>query len=307
MVAACSIRRAEAGKTPTPPGVRPPKVRSTIPLLATAVLCACSSGPRPPPPAAASEPPPPAGDPIARLTGDASFFFLSDHATGAEYTELRPDSTYRTISREHMFVGETDAGRWRQTNRGELLLCSEHQYRYISAPPLWVVVGRPDRYAALPELRTRIRTNLAHHSGSSFLTKSLEEMGIESEDFGSADTSRDALVSLAAAIDAYLASGDENLFRTWPRGYGARVYLNPSWTIPSDPADPKLLRAIHDDLDRGSAGLAVLRIDESTFSSSTASAQPFVFYPEMNDCVGKAVKPRDLKGLRVEPRCRSFG
>jgi hypothetical protein len=275
-------------------------------MLALGAFCACSTASRPSPHAPTPDLVPPPGDPVARLSGGAPPFFLSDHLTGAEYTEIRPDGTYRTLSREHMFVGETDAGRWRQTGSGELLLCSAYQYRYVSAPPLWIVVGSVERYAGLAGMRDTIRTNLAQNAGPSFLTKSLEAMSIESDDFGNPETPREALASLAREIDAYLASGDENLFHTWPRTYAGHVYLDPAWTIPSGARDAEGVHGLHDDLDHGRPSLAVVAIDEATFAASTSSPQPFMFHKELNGCVGAAVEPRDLKGTRIDARCRDF-
>ncbi len=268
-------------------------MKRCVPLL---LLSACGGAPSH---AATAEP----GDPIAQLPSGQALFFESNHGTGATFTEFRPDGTYRTVSREHMFVGESDAGRWRQRATGELLLCSEYEYRYISAPPLWIVVGSPERYASLRTMREALHQKLATRDAT-FVTKDLEAIGVESDDFGAARTPRAAVVRIAEEMDRYTASGDENLFRTWPRTYAGKLYIDHDWTIPRAVMDAEWSYEAHRDFDSQKAGLGLLNIDKATFDASTVHRERFVFFPEMNGCMaamngcaaGVRSSSRDAKG-----------
>jgi hypothetical protein len=256
-------------------------------------------------------------DAVVRLPAGRSLYFWENHGTGSEYTELRPDGTYRTISREHVGVGESDAGRWRQAADGELLLCSSHEFRYVEAPPLWIVVVGRSMRDRLPALRDAIRGHLAAHADAGFADEDIEHLlpddgqrapSINGEAYGRL-VGRGDLEALARAVDAYLTSGDENLFRTVPRTYRDAIYLDGSWEVPRDKPTADTLRSVHAEIEARQPLLTLPAIDEATFRDAVRTPQPFAFYPAMNDCPGREPRDdvRDAKAERVEARCRSFG
>ncbi len=258
----------------------------------------------------------PGDDPVYTLGRAQSSYFEENHGVGSQLTELRPDGTYRTIAREHMGVAEDDAGRWRQASNGALLFCSEYQFRFVQAGPLWVVVANQSIHDQLPALRDAIRARLAAHADAGFAPNDLEwPFGGEDYSRPSIDVevydrnvTRAELEALARAIDAYMASGDENFFWTTPRIHRGIVYLDASWQIPSRTHDAEYLYEVHRDIEHHVGGLALLAIDEARFRESIRSPQPFVFHTEMNDCVGRALRDAPLESdrPRVEPRCKSF-
>jgi hypothetical protein len=283
-------------------------------LVLLAAVVGCGSSAEAVTPVAPS--PPANVDAVARLPAGHPLYFWENHGTGSQYTELRPDGTYRTISREHMGVGESDAGRWRQAADGELLLCSSHEFRHVEATPLWiVVVGRAMR-DQLPALRDAIRGHLATHADAGFADEDIEHLlpddrqrapSINSEAYGR-PVRRGELEALARAIDAYLTGGDENLFRTTPRTYRDVLYLDGSWEVPHDTPTADTLRSVHGEIEARQPLLTLPAIDEATFRDAVRTPQPFVFYPAMNDCPGREPREdvRDAKPERVEARCRSF-
>jgi hypothetical protein len=58
--------------------------------------------------------------------GKDAFFVLNGH-TFMRLLRVRADGTFAVYSREHMYVGISDEGRWRQLDDGTLLLCSHYE------------------------------------------------------------------------------------------------------------------------------------------------------------------------------------
>jgi hypothetical protein len=102
-------------------------------------------------------------DPLVRLSAGEPHYFEEESSEDATFVELRSDGTYRTIDRVHLGVSEDDAGRWRQTATGTLLLCSSHRFGVIESGGLWVSVVDREIYDQLPDLRDVIRRLLATH------------------------------------------------------------------------------------------------------------------------------------------------
>lgn len=63
-----------------------------------------------------------------RLDASREWLFALNGYTFTRLLRLKPDGTFEEYAREHMFVGVVDAGRWRQSDAGDLLLCSHHRY-----------------------------------------------------------------------------------------------------------------------------------------------------------------------------------
>jgi hypothetical protein len=265
-------------------------------LLALTLLAACSSGAVHP---TTNTP----IDPTAyRLATTQPWYFASEWDVGAKFLELRTDGTYRTIDREHMGVGEDDAGRWRQTASGELLLCSSHVFANIDSGRLWIVVANAKQYGELPALAGTLRQLLATGRPSFRYKEDVEwplSAGVEDyqhpsindEDFGK-DIERADLEALVRAIDAYRANGDQNLMRTTARSEGAAIYLDGSWELPH--------RA-------GEARERVRAVDQASFHAATHQTQPFIIHTEMNDCLHRELETiPDWKKDRLVAGCRSF-
>jgi hypothetical protein len=293
------------------------------------VACASPVPPRPlpraelphaelPPPLPALDPlPVGVSDPAYRLPRERAFYFAQEGDVGARFIELRANGTYRTVDREHLGVGEDDAGRWRQAESGELHLCSEYRYGNIEAGPLWIVVATTKQYKELPEVARTLRS-LTAKGAATFSSKDIEwplshgeqdyqHPSINNDAYGR-DITRAEIDALARVIDAYMVGGNENLMRTVPRAHGEVVYLDGSWELPHTVHDEGELALIHRRLDAKEHTLwALPSIDEPAFRTATHRTQSFIIHTEMNGCVQHEVAELpDWKKEHLTPRCRLF-
>ncbi|HEY1955132.1 MAG TPA: hypothetical protein VGH28_05955 [Polyangiaceae bacterium] len=250
-------------------------------------------------------------DAVAPLAADRAHYFWENHDyESGRFTELRAGGSYRTVSREHARVAESDAGRWRQGSNGDLLLCSSYRFRFVEAGPLWIIVDTEGVHDRLPELGGAIRAFLRAHAEPSFDSEEVERIegagtSVESTAYGRRVT-REELASLAGAIDAYLARGDENLFSTTPRRHRGTLYLAGAWDVPAPPRDAKSVSALELGIEHDDTTLAVPAIDETLFRESIARPQPFPAPFSLNVLPPAPVKMVDMKPERVTPRCASF-
>jgi hypothetical protein len=293
--------------------------------VAALIIAACASPSAPPAaPAVRALPtieplPVGASDPVYRLPPGQTFYFAYQFDVGAQFIELRSNGTYRTVDREHMGVGEDDAGRWRQAESGELYLCSEYTFANVYAGPLWMGVAGQDHFRDLPEVARMLRARLAAQPDATIPLKSIEWLlthGAEDyhhphifSDVYSRDLTRVEVEAFAHAIDAYVTNGNENLMRTVPRVYREVVYLDGWWRVPPSAHGKDELDGVHSRLDTNAANKlwALPAIDENAFRIGTHMTQPFVVHTEANACIQHAVAdiPDDKKD-RLIPHCRSF-
>jgi len=253
----------------------------------------------------------PAQDPVGPkphvLAADEAAYFMGDNYTSASFLELRSDGTFRSIDREHMFIGEGDAGRWAQTDNGTLFLCSEHRFQ-----PLWSgdahVFVDAESFPALPALREDVATLLATHDAGSFSEDTLKKaLAPRSRELlgASKEATRADLEALLRQIDAYVGGGLANLERLQVREHRGIVYLlsDEPWM----PEEGELVAQL--DTAPGQRPPYVLfRIDAQAFARETGTTQPFLYHPEMNACARERARQfHDMKPAKLDaPLCGAW-
>jgi len=236
----------------------------------------------------------------AVLSHTRNSYFKHDGLTFCEYLHLRPDGTYRQITREHLFVEERDHGCWEQNSAGELLLKSELHYHGIISGMLWISLWHRDRYETLPDLKQRIQQFMMDNRSAEFPAKAVEairESLIPGQEkiklgdiavFGSQSVNRKDLEGLLAAIDHFVGSDDKNVFSFKPLKYkSAMIFVEESRvSLTQQIIADELARPPHPAhrADRHGYG----EVNVMRFTEETKETQPFLFFPE----VTKHRKPR---------------
>jgi hypothetical protein len=164
-----------------------------------------------------------------RLTPGRDSYFAANHYTSMALLHLRADGTFAQYDREHLFIAQGDEGRWRQTDAGEVQLCSHFHFRPIAAGELRVYPREDDAHG-LPALLTAIEAQLsASPARQEFEPKALMPVVVRSllsdDAFGPVSpngiapivmceekrVSRKDLEGLAAALREYIAARSGNL------------------------------------------------------------------------------------------------
>lgn len=230
----------------------------------------------------------------AVLSSTRNSYFKHDGLTFSEYLHLRPDGTYRQITREHLYVEERDHGRWEQNRAGDLLLKSELHYHEIIYGKLWISLWHRERYETLPDLKQRIQQFILDNRSAEFPAKAIEairESLIPGQDkiklgdiavFGSQSVNRKDLEGLLAAIDHFVGSDDKNVFSFKPLKYKSAVIFVEESRVPLTQkiiAD-ELVRPRHHSHRADRHGYEEVNIVR--FTEEIKEMQPFLFFPEMN-------------------------
>ena len=230
---------------------------------------------------------------VYRIPSGQNVYFRSDHIVGKSYLCLRRDGTYQRIAREHMFVKESDRGKWSQADGGELTLVSEQHYRNVEAPPLSIFMWYPEAAQRLPFLKMSLE-RLLFEKRSDFRASEIEEIekyGYEnclsriSVDFPVEKVTRRQLKALLTQIDLFLGDDQKNHFHAVPMQYESATFL--VWRDAEIPPNRNLenikkqINSIEKDGDN--PVFIYCEIDRETFEREAKTTQDFIFYPEMNE------------------------
>ncbi|MBH0176936.1 MAG: hypothetical protein HP491_03515 [Nitrospira sp.] len=166
--------------------------------------------------------------PVSR---DRNLYLKHTGGQFSHYLELRGDGSYRRVVRGHLYLEERDRGKWQQSKVRKLLLRSDQHFRNISSGDLLISMWQRDRLKTLPDLRQRIQDFLKANPAQEFPAEDIEhisETGVsidpqaKSSDIivlGPKRVTRTDLEQLLVAIDAFLPSGEKNLFALVPLEY----------------------------------------------------------------------------------------
>ena len=249
-------------------------------------------------------------------TGQETLFAFNGY-TFMELIRLKPDGTFARYSRQHMFVGIADEGRWRQLENGTVLLCSHYQYNLIEAGALSVALHEGDT-SKLPALVSAIeRQVFTQPSTIKFAPDDLKPIDLHSWlDFERAlppgsispriltldeTASRTDLLALIAAIRVRLTNRDGTLTTLRLIRHAGLMWLGG----PSDDVEMELMEEYR--RHTGGAflsGVAPVTVDAKTFEELLGSTQAFVHHPEMNDVLPRRAELEDLRRERLQaPEC----
>lgn len=247
----------------------------------------------------------------ARLDPGQDVFFAFNGYTFMRLLRLRPDGTFAGYSREHMFVGISDEGRWRQLDDGTLLLCSHYHYEPIKAGALGVWVHEDD-IPKLPALASAIERRLdALPSKRSLTTRDLKPVifrswlsekdldakmppgSIAPEIEGDDKTaSRADLLALTAAIRSRLSNRDGTLTRQRVMRLDGLMWFSE----PGHDVEKELLEEYRS-RKRGPflSGVATVEVDAKTFEELLGTRQSFTYQTEMNQVIPREAPLEDLR------------
>lgn len=251
--------------------------------------------------------------------GQDAFFALNGY-TFMGLLRLRADGTFADYSREHLFVGIIDEGRWRQLDDGTLVLCSHYRHQPIEAGALRVWVREED-VAKLPALASALESRLdALPSKRRLTVRDLRPLVLRSwlwdrsgDDKAPAGSitpaivgedktaSRSDLVALTEAIRSRLANRDGALTRRRVRRVSGITWL----AEPGYDAEKTLLEEYR----RHQAGpflpgAAFVAVDADTFRDLLGTRQAFLFITEMNRVIPREAPLEDLRRAPITiPAC----
>lgn len=166
-----------------------------------------------------------------RVSRDRNVYLKHDGGTFSHYLELRADGSYRRVVQGHQYVEERDRGKWKQNDARKLLLRSDLHFRNINSGDLMIPMWHRDRLKTLPELRQRVRIFLKANRAKEFPAEAVErirETGVGSDSdmkgggimvLGAKRVHRSDVEKLVSEIDAFLSSGEKNLFTFVPVEY----------------------------------------------------------------------------------------
>jgi hypothetical protein len=232
---------------------------------------------------------------------------------------LRPDGTFAKYSRQHMFVGIDDEGRWRQSENGTVLLCSHYRYNLIEAGALAIALYEGD-IPKLPALAVAIeRQILAQPSKITFAPGDLRPIDLHSWlDFERAlppgsispriltldkTASRTDLQALIAAIRVRLTNRDGNLTTLRLIRRAGLMWLSE----PNGDVEGELMEEFRRHTGGTFlSGVAPVTVDARVFEELLGTTQAFAHYPEMNVMVPRKAVLDDLRPERLQaPECGS--
>jgi hypothetical protein len=249
------------------------------------------------------------GEDIYKFPKNEEIYFSSDHLTGSEFMIFQRDGTYTEYNREHLFVAQSDSGRWIQKEDGKIWMCSDYQFKEIIYGERTINVYRKEKYDALPAFANALSSFLGANHSKRFSKSQLETLAaVEfTNDISELPnpTPRKVIEDMSHAIRTYLESKQVNLYKSQTWSYKGKVFLigRKSW----DP-DKKQLKA---ELDKGKGWLmvsfALSKIGADEFRKSISSTQPFIFFAEMNKLTeGSDEKIKDIRPTKIIPQCGEF-
>jgi hypothetical protein len=229
---------------------------------------------------------------VFRMPTGRDTCFKSYSYTNSAYIQFCADGTYRQINREHMFVEESDRGKWCQEESGEITLISKDHYRSVECGPLRVFVWFTRNAEALPKVKAKVAQLLAQSASETFTKTQIERIGRYEYDncnchvsveFPAKTISRKQLQALVKAIDDYLGDPKKNEFHVTPMVYDGVTFL--LWKDAKTPIN-RDLNGITKDIGRLKPGVLppyiYTKIDKDVFEKESRQTQEFIFFPEMN-------------------------
>lgn len=255
-----------------------------------------------------------------RLDASQDWLFALNGYTFTRLLRLERDGTFEEYSREHMFVAISDAGRWRQSDTGELLRCSHYRFNRIRAGELSVWIHGDD-VDGLPALATDLERRLdARPSKDTFRAADLKPVPFRwmgaSDAFERAPrekgpiveswkktASRADLQALIAAIRLRLTNHDGTLeIQSVGRVDGL------TWLAQQgDAVEARLLEEYREHRDGAFvSAVAPVSVDGATFAALLGTRQGFMFYTEMNQRIPREAELDDMRPARIAaPQCGS--
>lgn len=234
----------------------------------------------------------------AASLGESDRYFRNAYHTGTEYFWLRADGKYRRFNREHMGIFLADKGTW-ILKGDEFVLRSEERVRHITSYPLQIHLYHfKDKDKKLSDFlifsKEAVAGFLAEHSDSRFSSNQIEKIMLSKTRnppdinvLSGVDTvSREELEGLLEAIDALSMSQEKNVFRVKPVTYKAFTFLiwQDDLQVFGNNVD-----YVKDKIDKlpknGGLDMVLVETSKAVFDQESQSTQPFIFYPEMNQCV----------------------
>jgi hypothetical protein len=230
----------------------------------------------------------------SHLPQERDIYFKHDALTWSDYLHLRPDGTYRKVTRHHLFLEENDRGKWHQDPSGDLILKSDLHYHNIRSESLFISMWHRETLEALPGLRQMIQRFLKKHRSSVFTAAAVERIRyrplagnpqVKSGDImvmGNRNVQRSELGVLLTAIDEFMASTSKNVFVFKPLRYNQDVVFafNDYIALTQKVIEQELSASPHP-ANRGDRH-GYQEIEASKFNEETKETQPFLFYPELN-------------------------
>lgn len=229
-----------------------------------------------------------------RVSRDRAMYLKHTGGPFSHYIELRGDGSYRRVVRGHLYLEERDRGKWQQNKVRKLLLRSDQHFRNISSDDLLISMWQRDRLKMLPDLRQRIQDFLTANPAQEFPAEEIEhisETGVSVDPqakgsdiivLGSKRVNRSDLEKLLVAIDAFLPSGEKNLFALVPLEYKTA-------TIFVDDDRAQLTKSIITGELTGSSTPVLgadkygyREIDAAQFDKELKEARPVLSQPEMS-------------------------
>ena len=232
------------------------------------------------------------------LPKDRDVFFRHYAYTWSEYLHLRPNGTYRHITRHHLFVEEDDHGTWTENPTGDVLLKSDLHYRRIVSGDLIVSVWHRERAQSLPDLKKKILHFLKSHRRATFSMAEVQRIresplrgspNVRSSDINVIGNpiNRADLEGLLTAIDEFMTSDTKNVFVLKPLVYRSAVIFvdNDRVSLSKQVIDQELALPPHPAYTPDKHGYH--EIDSSRFAEESKETQEFIFFPEMNKLLKK--------------------
>jgi hypothetical protein len=257
---------------------------------------------------------------VAHLDAGQDAFFVFNGYTFTKLLRLRSDGTFTGYSREHLFVGISDEGRWHQLDDGTLLLCSHYHLESIQAGALSIWVDEDD-IPKLPALVSALERRLdALPSKRSFTARDLRPVVLRSWFSENAKAparsiapqieaehntaSRVDLLALNAAIRLRLAHRDGALTRQRVMRLDQLIWLSEQGRAVEQELIEEYRRHREGPF---LSGVATVRVDAKTFEELLGTRQSFIYRTEMNRVIPREAALEDLRRERIKaPECGGY-
>ncbi len=267
---------------------------------------------------------------VFQMPKNENIYFKSYSYTFSEYFQFNANGTYRKITREHMYVDESDHGTWRQDKSGELILTSQEHYRNIECASLCIGIWNAEGIKRLPLVKEYIKKLLDNSNVQAFtkeqiearklygkkhinkmllakfneqeLTKELIDE-IENTDFEHSNppliyvdyrveiVPRSDLNDLIKQIDEFLNDSEKKDFHATPMNYKGQTFL--LWKNAQTCSKQDLKETLAE-IDKHNSETTLThiytKIKGDIFQKESETTQEFIFYPEMNTCIPQPEK-----------------